>query len=386
MKPLVFDFECLTHNNGNPFDSRGRAVCIGLRTEGRTEVIYFPCSVEDMLYIQGYVDNASLLVAFNAKFDLHWLRKIGINFADKAIWDCQIGEFLLENQKNPYPSLDQAAEKYGLPKKLDIVKLEYWDKGINTDEIPPEILTEYCGYDVELTEQVFLKQQEIFKGEAQGKYALFRLQCQDLLVLEEYEANGIKFDTTAARLRAKELSEELTAIHKEMVALVGNVPFNLNSGDHVSCILFGGTITIDDRIPVGVYKTGEKTGQTRYKIIKKNYDLPRLCEPLKGTEVKKPEGSQTIWQTNEDVLATIKLTKHSRKLVTLIQSYTKLDKLRGTYLQGWSNLIETMCWEPDTIHGNLNQCVAITGRLSSTKPNLQNADPETKTFCISRYP
>ena len=385
-KPLTLDFETTFYNHGNPFDSRNFFVVLGVKYSGEPATCIYFDEPDAVPRLQRLIDGASILIGFNAKFDLHHLRKAGINFEGKPVWDCQVGEFLLENQKNPYPSLNQAAEKYGLGQKMDVIKLEYWDKGINTDEIPRPILTEYLEQDLHLTEQVYLKQREQFQTNQQGKYALFRLQCQDLLVLEEYEANGIKFNTKAARLRAEELSTELEAIHKEMVSLVGNVPFNLNSGDHVSCILYGGTITIDDRIPVGVYKTGKNIGATRYKIIKKNYELPRLCEPLKGTEVKKPEGSQPIWQTNEDVLATIKLTKHSRKLVNLIQSYTKLDKLRGTYLEGIPLLIEKMNWEPNMIHGNLNQCVACTGRLSSTKPNLQNMPPETKVFMESRYP
>ena len=383
MNILILDFECTTSNKGNPFDQTNRAVCLGLRWLGLGTYVSYFNTIAWKQDIQGAVDKANILVAFNAKFDLHWLRKIGIDFSGKRIWDCQLAEFILNNQKTPYPSLDQAAEKYGFPKKLDIVKTEYWDKGIDTPDIPREILTEYCGYDLELTEQVFLKQQEIFRTDK--RYALFKLQCLDLLVLEKMGWNGIKFETDNARIRAGEIKSQLEAIHRNLIHLIGDVPFNLSSGDHISCILYGGTIFIDTRIPVGVYKSGTKEGQTRYKIITKDYQLPRLCEPLEGTEVKKPEGSQPIWKTNEDVLKTIKLNSKSRKIVELIKEYTKLEKLRGTYLEGWSNLIDTMHWPKDTIHGNLNQCVAITGRLSSTKPNLQNADPETKIFCTSRY-
>ena len=44
-----------------------------------------------------------------------------------------------------------------------------------------------------------------------------------------------------------------------------------------------------------------------------------------------------------------------------------------------------MDWPDYTLFSNLNQCVASTGRLSSTKPNQQNFPPEAKTFCVSRY-
>ena len=156
---------------------------------------------------------------------------------------------------------------------------------------------------------------------------------------------------------------------------------NINSNDHLSVLLYGGTITIDDRIPVGVFKTGAKIGEVRYKIVEKLYEFPRLVEPLKGSETAK-EG---YYKVNEDVLRQLKPNKHVKQVLELLDRYSKLDKLRSTYLIGWSNLIDTMGWEPNMIHGNLNMCVAQTGRLSSTKPNLQNADPQTKIFCESRY-
>ena len=52
---------------------------------------------------------------------------------------------------------------------------------------------------------------------------------------------------------------------------------------------------------------------------------------------------------------------------------------------GYTKLIEKMNWPKDMLHGTLNQCVVVTGRLSSSKPNLQNADGETKRYMETRY-
>jgi DNA polymerase I-like protein with 3'-5' exonuclease and polymerase domains len=146
-------------------------------------------------------------------------------------------------------------------------------------------------------------------------------------------------------------------------------------------LLYGGIISEDIRIPVGTYKTGSKIGQTRYKIIVKQYELPRLVEPLKGTEVKKGG----FWEVNEVVLKRLKLSKEAKKVVDLLNKYAILEKLRGTYLEGYSKLITSMHWEPDRLHTNFNQTSVITGRLSSSRPNLQNCDPQTKVYCESRY-
>lgn len=397
MNCLILDVETTISHNGNAFDQTNKLVCIGLSTGPITDIIYFPCSHEDHMYIQGYINSSDILVLFNAKFDLHWLRKIGINFTNKRIWDCQIGEFLLESQLNPYPSLNQACEKYGLPQKLDIVKTEYWDKNIDTDMIPREILSKYLTQDLILTEQVFLKQQEQFETNASHLYPLFKLQNLDLLVLEEMEAAGIKFNSKAARQKAKELEIEMEEIRTTLTGLVGNGPINWNSNSHISAILYGGTIVEDMRIPIGTYQTGAKVGHPRYKIIKKEYEFPRLVEPLKGTETKylkipiaggafyEDKEKPTHWKVNSDVLRSLKLNKKAKQVVDLLEKYGELEKLCGTYLNGWSDLIEEMNWPEDMIHGNLNQTSVITGRLSSTKPNLQNADPETKSFCETRY-
>jgi len=70
----------------------------------------------------------------------------------------------LNKQTPRYPSLDQACEKYGIPLKLDVVKTEYWDKGICTSEVPTEILQEYLEGDLDRTERVFKEQIKQFKG------------------------------------------------------------------------------------------------------------------------------------------------------------------------------------------------------------------------------
>lgn len=221
--------------------------------------------------------------------------------------------------------------------------------------------------------------------DARGMYALFKLQCQDLLVLCEMEKNGIKFNTKKARDKAETIQTELDGIIDKINEFTGGVPINLNSNDHVSCLLYGGVVQVDDRVPIGVYKTGAKTGQARYKIVVKEYPLPRLVDPLEGTEVKKPEGAGQYWKVNDTVLRSLKLSKQAKVIVALLKQYSELEKLRGTYLIGYSDLINEMHWEPDTLHGTLNQTVAVTGRLSSTKPNLQNADPTTKIYMESRY-
>ena len=392
---LILDWETTTSNKGNPFDITNNPVLLGLKFfDKEPKSIGSPFvgvhNQAKLKYIQQNIDNASIIVGFNLKFDLHWLRKIGIDISNIKVWDCQLAEFILSNQKQKYPSLDGAAEKYGFAKKLDIVKTEYWDKGINTDQIPLNILTDYLNQDLILTQQVFEKQYNIFKTDQ--RYKIFKLQCLDLLVLEEMEWNGIQFNTEKALEKAEDINKELNEITQELFGMVGNIPINFNSNHHISALLYGGIICVDSRIPVGVFKSGAKEGQVRYKIITKEYELPRLTNPIEGTETlaSKKKTLDTgcppsMWEVNDIVLRKLKLNKEAKKVVSLLQRYAELEKLRGTYLVGYTELIEKMNWPKNMLHGVLNQCVAVTGRLSSSKPNLQNADPTTKVFMESRY-
>ena len=92
-----------------------------------------------------------------------------------------------------------------------------------------------------------------------------------------------------------------------------------------------------------------------------------------------------VLKTDEDTLLSVKTDKIGRFIVAKVLERSKLCKLRSTYLDGLPKTIKEMDWDNNTLYSNLNQCTAITGRLSSTKPNQQNLPGEAKMFCVSRY-
>ena len=224
-------------------------------------------------------------------------------------------------------------------------------------------------------------------------YKLFKIQCMDLLCLVEMERAGIKFNTEKAMKYAKELEIQCSALLTRFHTLVGSTDVSITSNDDVSAILYGGTITTDIRIPVGHYLTGAKKGQVRYKIEQVHKTFERLVTPLDKTETKKSQtridkGEQTEhtqWQVNEPTLRSLKAKGKAKEIIDIILEYSKIEKLRGTYLEGYTKLIDEMDWEKDMLHTSYNQCVAVTGRLSSSKPNMQNPDKITKKFMSTRY-
>jgi DNA polymerase-1 len=375
--PVVLDVETTISAKGNPYNQGNKLVTIQLKQGNAEAIVMGADQFHDALPI---LESASCIIAFNAKFDISWVRR-QLGFVPTVVWDCQLAEFLFSGQTQKYPSLQQACEKYGLKSKLDIVKTEYWEKGIDTTEIPFEVLAEYGAQDVNVTWQLFQKQVQLFSNEEQQKFKLFRLQCNDLLVLQEMENNGIVYDTEGSLRNADDLERQVQELERKLYEFTSGAPINFDSRDHVSVLLYGGTITEDVRVPVGVYKTGAKVGQPRYKIITNDHQLPRLVEPIKGSELKK-EG---FFSTDESTLLSVKANKTAKKLIEWLLSRSKIMKLKSTYLLGLPKTIDDMGWKYGMLHSNLNQCVASTGRLSSTKPNQQNLPKEAKKFCVSRY-
>lgn len=370
---LTSDFEVTTWNKGNPFDLRNKAVCLAFKEDDKETDVDF--DVYTYPYKKALLDY-DLCVFFNAKFDLHWYRKLGFTLPTK-IWCCQLAEFLLSGQTEKYPSLENTAVKYGLGHKVDVVKMDYWERGVNTDSIPREILSDYAKQDVELTYAIYLKQLEQFQSNPL-LFKLFKLQCQDLLVLEEMEWNGLIFDEQKCLDTADVLDKEIEQIKEGLSKVYPDVPINFNSGDQLSAFLFGGVIKEETKEHIGFYKTGDKAGQPKYKNVIKEHVLPRLVEPGKST---KKEG---VFKTDEATLRKLK-GKAAKTFVGPLLRLAELDKLNSTYYRGLVNKRIEMNWPEGEIHGQFNQVVAGTGRLSSSSPNLQNFSGECLDIFVSRY-
>lgn len=375
---VAFDVETSIIDKGSPYHPDNRLVQVGFYDPSNLYTLSYKDSID--IGSITHTLSQSILIGANLKFDLAWLEKIGIDTRKVQVYDIQLAEFLITNQTQSFASLDMMAEKYLGQHKIDKIRLEYWDKGIDTWFIPEEELTTYLKEDLRLTYEVFKQQEVILK--ASGKWALFKLQCLDLVVLNNMEWNGIPYDKEGSLLASKELDEQIKEIRDGITRYTNCPDFNCNSGDHLSALLYGGTIVYTYRVPVGVYLSGAKIGQQRNKVLTEDYVQPRLVDPIRGSELKK-EG---YWSTDEQTLSSLKpKTKEIKKLLSDILILSKLEKLKSTYYEGLPKIMEEKCWEHNTLHGKFNQCIARTGRLSSSQPNLQNIPPEALSFCRSSY-
>jgi DNA polymerase I-like protein with 3'-5' exonuclease and polymerase domains len=327
--------------------------------------------------IQEQINKHDLLVLFNAKRDLHWLRRYGINFSHRRIWDVQLAHFIITGQEEPYPSLNGVANYYNLGQKDDLVENEYWSKRIDTNEIPLAILIPYLYLDLQLTRDCYVKQLE---GISARQLTLLNLCCYDLLILEEIEWNGLDYDLEKSKEEAEQIRAEISGIDNVLSSLVGFSDINWNSGDHCSAVLYGGSIPWITRVVDGVYQSGKKEGQPKYRIQKSERQFVRRVDPLENTALDK-EG---FYSTAEGVLRSLKANGETKRIIDLLLERAKLDKLVSSYFEGLPKQLQTMGWER-RIHGTLNQCVAATGRLSSSKPNLQNNPKKVDKLFVSRY-
>jgi DNA polymerase I-like protein with 3'-5' exonuclease and polymerase domains len=337
------------------------------------------------------IGKATLLVGFNIKYDLHWARRHGVQVPQGVrVWDCQIAEFLLRGQKGSYPSLNEALSRFDLGQKDDKVA-EYWDNGIDTEYIPVDELRHYNNLDVELTYQLYLKQKAVMSDKLNRLCLIMGL---DLLVLQEMEWNGIKYNVEESKRKAEEVSAELEVLSEELRELLNAPVFsNLGSGHQLSCHLYGGAYQVDvvDRVEKQVYKSGQKKGQEYDRNFWKTEVVycPQLFVPLKGSETKlvsKAEGKEyPVYATGEDVLKQLRKpsAKH-RRIIDLLLQVAEKEKLLTTYYDALPKLLEKMEWG-EYLHGQLNQVVARTGRLSASNPNQQNFSGEVDQLLVTRF-
>ena len=383
MNIVVFDFEGTTFNVCNVYDERTWVNLLSIKVISAKSVSTLSFTKPwDVGRIREILDSATLLIGFNIKFDLAWARR-EFGFIPKfgtRIYDPQYAEYLFSNQTWRFPDLRTACIKRNVQAKMDHIKENYWDKGIDTDQIPMEELIEYCEGDVESTYQLYEAQMKLFQTEYKHLYRLFRLHMLDLPVLLEMEWNGLKYNHQRSLELANEYDEQIKNIETKLNNAV-DFEVNWNSSNEKSAILYGGTISRDIQVPIGHFKTGARAGQVKYKKVERFTEFPQLVKPL--TTYKDGQKVDDT-STAEPILRSLKPNKFARHIIDLILERAKLEKMNGTYLKGLPKKLVEMGWG-DVLHPSYNQCVTVTGRVASSNPNGQNIPSVGKQLCESRY-
>lgn len=350
-------------------------------------------------------DPVDLIVGQNFKFDIQYIHRDSPQLYEYLIgidwWDTSVAEYILTAQQKKYPSLDYLSAKYGGTQKIDKIK-EYWEQGVDTTEIPLDLLTEYAIADVENTELVAHKQIEVAKK--RGMYDLIILMSNASKAYAEMEYNGLTVDLHKLKQIETSLEAKRDSIRAELYDLLytryPEIPtraWNIDSAAQLSSIMFGGTIkwhytevvgtkTVKRKIgeePNGLVKSGPNKGKTKYKCVYEYEEVDDKKANKGEVEVnvlklrgKKEWENNNGYTTNDAVLNEILDWANNRKhkpqtTITFIESILELRKL--------NKLINTYCYQlkelvfgDGCIHHNLNNVATDTSRLSSSNPNMQN--------------
>jgi DNA polymerase I len=379
-KILVLDVETSTFNKGSPHSKCNRLEYVGLYDGNTYDLIpieYGGEPFKDRLdYIQRKIDEAAVVIGHNIKFDILWLNRYNIN-VNTPLWDTSVFFFLSNAQRTPFPSLSDVSNKYGVLCKGDLAS-DFWNKGIDTKDIPKETLESYLQNDLEITYQVYKKQVE----DKEGHFGqLFWLQMEDLHTLIEMEREGLKyFDKDEADRKATELEFELQKNTTTLQALCGgSVPINWDSPDQVRIVLFGGTLKVPGYSDVEVTL---KNGTTKTK--RKQIETEVVFKPLfSTTNVSTTDTGK--YSVDEETLYTLPARNSvCVQIKSLLRARRRASKMVSTYYRGFSRSQVYKQWEH--LHPSYNQTLVVTGRLSSSGPNAQNIPKEIRSLFKANPP
>lgn len=223
MPYIVIDLEtgCKTKykRKANPFINDIVAYSIkGYNVKQKTEMLSDANQI-----VQNIPNHVRVLVGHNLKFDLLYLwgserLQCLVEEYGLKLWDTMLVEYMLSGQQYKFPALrDIAVNKYGRKEREKVME-EYWEKGIDTADIPKELVLHDVKNDVLDTEQVYLQQLELVK-EA-NMLELVEIHNEALLATIEMEYNGLFVDKKILSRNELKLEKELKEVEQGLYEMV----------------------------------------------------------------------------------------------------------------------------------------------------------------------
>jgi DNA polymerase-1 len=263
----------------------------------------------------------------NVKYDQHVLANHGIALAGVA-HDTMLQSYVLESHRSH--DMDSLAWRH-----LDVKTITYADiagKGasqIGFDQVAVERACEYSAEDADITLQLHAALYSKVAADAKLDFVYSGIELPTREVLFRMEREGVLLDCALLATQSRQLGERIVALEHQAHQAAGQ-PFNLASPKQLGEILF-------DRMKLPVVRK-TATGQP---------------------------------STDEDVLQQLAA---DYPLPKLLLEHRALSKLKSTYTDKLPQMVN-----PHTgrVHTNFGQATAVTGRLASTDPNLQNIPVRT---------
>lgn len=265
----------------------------------------------------------------NIKYDMSVLKWYDISIKGE-LFDTMIAHYLIQPEMRH--NMNLLAETYLSYSPVSIETL-IGKKGkdqMSMRDVPLEKIAEYAAEDADITLQLEAQFKPMLKET--GTQKLFHdVEMPLVPVLCAMEAEGVRLDTTVLKKLSGELAHDIEQAEKEVHRMAGK-EFNVSSPRQVGEIIF-------DELKVAEKPQKTKTGQ---------------------------------YATGEDVLEKLRGT---HPIIEKILSYRELQKLKNTYVDALPEMVNP---RTGRIHTTYSQIVAVTGRLSSDNPNLQNIPIRTE--------
>lgn len=264
----------------------------------------------------------------NLKYDLLVLRRYGIEVSG-PMFDTMLAHYVLMPE-GKHNMDDMSADLLGYqPVSIETLIGKKGKNQLSMRDVEKEKILDYACEDADVTFQLYEKLAPMVRGNK-----VFETIDQPLMpVLAKMEWEGITLDKQALADYSVELEQRLVILEKEVYQLAGET-FNINSPKQLGEILF-------DKLKLG-----------------------------KGEKQKKTATGQYV--TDEQMLSDLALT---HELPDKILAYRGVKKLKSTYVDALPTLIHP---ETGRVHTTFSQSVAVTGRLASVNPNLQNIPIRTE--------
>jgi len=284
---------------------------------------------ETLAKVKPILENAAIKkVGQNLKYDQHVLANHGIQLNGIA-HDTLLQSYVFESHKTH--GMDALSERH-----LGIKTITFEEvagkgaKQVGFNQVTVETAAEYAAEDADITLQLHQAMYPQIAADTKLDYIYNQIEMPVSSILFTIERNGVLIDANMLNAQSNEIGLKLVALENQAYEIAGQ-PFNLSSPKQLQEILFG--------------KLGIK--------------------PLKKT----PSGTPS---TDEDVLQELAL---DYPLPKVLLEYRGLAKLKSTYTDKLPRMINPATGR---VHTSYNQAVAITGRLASSDPNLQNIPVRTQ--------
>ena len=267
-------------------------------------------------------------VGQNLKYDSHIFANYGITLGGIQ-FDTLLESYVLESHL-PH-NMDSLAERH-----LGVKTIRYEEvcgKGVHQigfDQVDLKIATDYAAEDADITLRLHLELWPQIQASTGLLYVYQQIEMPAMRVLGIMERNGIRIDSALLAKQGQQVGKRLLELEGEIHKLAGQ-PFNIQSPKQIAEILFG---------------------QLELPVIKKT-----------------PSGAPS---TDEEVLQKL---AEDYPLPARILDYRSLAKLMSTYIEKLPRMADP---KTGRVHTNFSQATAVTGRLASSDPNLQNIPVRTE--------